>query len=67
MTSPRTLLVFDESVTPAGVEGWIRHLETASEPTEMYRLGGTLVLSVSDAELIGKAGRTFPGLPIRCR
>jgi 3-deoxy-7-phosphoheptulonate synthase len=60
MTSPRTLLVFDETVTPAGVEGWIRHLGTAGEPTEMYRLGGTLVLSVSDAELIGQAGTDRP-------
>jgi 3-deoxy-7-phosphoheptulonate synthase len=60
MTSPRTLLVFDETVTPAGVEGWIRHLGTAGEPNEMYRLGGTLVLSVSDAELIGQAGTDRP-------
>ena len=63
MTGPRTLLVFDETVTPAGVERWIRHLETSDEPTQMYRLGGTLVLSVSDAELIGKAGPDLPEPP----
>ena len=60
MTNPDTLLVFDEAVTRAGVEGWIRHLESAGAPTEMYRLGGTLVLSVSDADLIHKAGPELP-------
>ena len=43
MTNPDTLLVFDETVTRAGVEGWLRHLESAGAPTEMYRLGGTVV------------------------
>jgi len=56
MTNPDTLLVFDEAVTRAGVEGWIQHLESAGAPTEIYRLGTTLVLPVPDADLIDKAG-----------
>ena len=60
MTNPDTLLVFDEAVTRAGVEGWIQHLESAGAPTEMYRLGTTLVLPVSDADLIDKAGPELP-------
>jgi 3-deoxy-7-phosphoheptulonate synthase len=60
MTKQDTLLVFDEAVTRAGVEGWIQHLESAGAPTEMYRLGGTLVLSVSDVDLIHKAGPELP-------
>lgn len=48
MTTTDTLLVFDETVSPAGVDRWIRHLEFAGALTEMYRLGGSLVLSVSD-------------------
>jgi len=60
MTNPDTLLVFDEAVTRAGVEGWIQHLESAGAPTEMYRLGGTHVLSVSDVDLIHKAGPELP-------
>ena len=60
MTNPDTLLVFDETVTRAGVEGWLRHLESAGAPTEMYRLGGTLVLSVADVDLIHKAGPELP-------
>ena len=55
-----TLLVFDETVTRAGVEGWIQHLESAGAPPEMYRLGGTLVLSVTDGDLIDKAGPNLP-------
>ncbi|MFI5507415.1 3-deoxy-7-phosphoheptulonate synthase [Mycobacterium sp. NPDC051804] len=49
MTNTDTLLVFDETVSPAGVDGWIRHLEAAGALTEMHRLGETLILSVSDA------------------
>ena len=60
MTNPDTLLVFDEAVTRAGVEGWIQHLESAGAPIEMYRLGGTHVLSVSDVDLIDKAGPELP-------
>ena len=60
MTNTDTLLVFDQAITRAGVEGWIQHLESAGAPAEMYRLGDTHVLSVSDAELIHTAG---PGLP----
>ena len=60
MTNPDTLLVFDETVTRAGVEGWLRHLESAGAPTEMYRLGGTLVLSVADVDLIHRAGPELP-------
>jgi 3-deoxy-7-phosphoheptulonate synthase len=60
MTKSDTLLVFDETVAPAGVEGWLRHLESAGAPFEMYRLGGTLVLSVSDMDLIHQAGPKLP-------
>ena len=60
MTKQDTLLVFDETVTRAGVEGWIQHLESAGAPTEMYRLGTTLVLPVSDVDLIHKAGSELP-------
>ncbi len=55
-----TLLVFDETVTPAGVEGWIQHLESSGAPTEIYRLGTTLILPVSDVDLIDKAGPELP-------
>ena len=55
-----TLLVFDEAVTRAGVEGWIQHLESAGAPTESHRLGGTHILSVSDADLIRTAGPELP-------
>ena len=60
MTNPDTLLVFDQTVTRAGVEGWLRHLESAGAPTEMYRLGGTVVLSVTDGDLIDTAGPQLP-------
>jgi 3-deoxy-7-phosphoheptulonate synthase len=60
MTNPDTLLVFDEAVTRAGVEGWIQHLESAGAPIEMYRLGGTHVLPVSDVDLIHTAGPELP-------
>jgi 3-deoxy-7-phosphoheptulonate synthase len=60
MTNSDTLLVFDEAVAPAGVEGWIQHLESAGAPIEMYRLGSTHVLPVSDVDLIDRAA---PGLP----
>ena len=58
MTKANTLLVFDETVTRGGVEGWIQHLESAGAPIEMYRLGGTHVLPVSDVDLIDKAAFT---------
>ena len=57
MTKTDILLVVDETVTRAGVDGWLQHLESAGAPTEMYRLGATLVLSVSDVDLIDKAGQ----------
>jgi 3-deoxy-7-phosphoheptulonate synthase len=47
--------VFDETVSPAGVDGWIRHLESAGTVTEMYRLGSTLVISVSEVPNAGPA------------
>ncbi|MDT5192338.1 MAG: 3-deoxy-7-phosphoheptulonate synthase, partial [Mycobacterium sp.] len=34
MTNTDTLLVFDQAVTRAGVEGWIQHLESAGAPAE---------------------------------
>ena len=46
MTKPDTLLVFEETATRAGVEGWLRHLESAGAPPEMYRL---CLLYTSDA------------------
>jgi 3-deoxy-7-phosphoheptulonate synthase len=54
------LLVFDETVAPAGIEGWMRHLEAADAPTDVYRLGTTHVLSVSDVDLIHRAGPELP-------
>ena len=57
MTTTDTLLLFDETVSPAGVDGWIRHLESAGALTEIYRLGSTLVLSVSDVP------KAVPALP----
>jgi 3-deoxy-7-phosphoheptulonate synthase len=29
-----TLLIFDESITRAGVEGWIQHFEAGGSPAE---------------------------------
>jgi 3-deoxy-7-phosphoheptulonate synthase len=55
-----TLLVFDEAVTRAGVETWLQHLESAGAPTEMYRLGSTLILPVSDVDLIHNASPELP-------
>ena len=60
MTNSDALLVFDETVTRAGVEGWLRHLESFGAPTEMYRLGDTVVVSVADGDLIGTAGPQLP-------
>jgi 3-deoxy-7-phosphoheptulonate synthase len=59
VTTSDTLLVFDESVTPAGVEGWIRHLEAAGETAATYRLGNTVVLSAAD-DLVATAGPELP-------
>ncbi len=56
----QVLLVFDKSVTRAGVDGWIRHLESAGAPTQLYRLGSTLVLPVSDVDAIRPAGSELP-------
>lgn len=55
-----TLLVFDETVSRSGVEGWIEHLESDGTPPEMYRLGQTLVLSISDVDLIHTAAPHLP-------
>ncbi|MDT5149267.1 MAG: 3-deoxy-7-phosphoheptulonate synthase [Mycobacterium sp.] len=60
MTTSDILLVFDKTVTPAGVEGWMRHLESANAPTDVYRLGTTHVLSVSDVDLIHRGGPVLP-------
>jgi 3-deoxy-7-phosphoheptulonate synthase len=56
-----TLLIFDEEVTRAGVDGWLRHLESSGAPTSLYRLGASHVLSVSDPDAIDAAG---PDLPV---
>jgi 3-deoxy-7-phosphoheptulonate synthase len=50
------LLVFDEDVTRAGVDGWMRHLESVGEPTALYRLGASHVLLVSDTDVVRRAG-----------
>ncbi|MEU4252236.1 3-deoxy-7-phosphoheptulonate synthase [Amycolatopsis sp. NPDC026612] len=50
VTDEDFLLVFDETVTRAGVDGWLRHLESAGVPTQMYRLGAGHVLPVSGAD-----------------
>ena len=54
------LLVFDETVTRAGVDGWMRYLESVGAPIEMYRLGSSHVLSVSDPDAIHAAGPDLP-------
>jgi 3-deoxy-7-phosphoheptulonate synthase len=54
------LLVFDETVTRAGVDGWIRHLESAGAPTQMYRLGTSHVLPVSDVDAVHAQGSDLP-------
>jgi 3-deoxy-7-phosphoheptulonate synthase len=55
-----TLLVFDEAVTRAGVDGWLRHLESSGSPGQLYRLGASHVLSVSDPDAICAAGPELP-------
>jgi 3-deoxy-7-phosphoheptulonate synthase len=60
VTHQDILLVFDETVTRAGVDGWIRHLECTGAPIEMYRLGTSVVLSVSDVDAIYKADSDLP-------
>jgi 3-deoxy-7-phosphoheptulonate synthase len=50
VTDQDFLLVFDETVTRAGVDGWLRHLESAGVPTQMYRLGAGHVLPVSGVD-----------------
>jgi 3-deoxy-7-phosphoheptulonate synthase len=54
------LLVFDGTVSRAGVDGWLRHLEDAGVPTQMYRLGTSHVLPVSDVDAVIAAGSDLP-------
>src|SRR5215207_1695890 len=54
------LLVFDETTPRAGVDGWIRHLAAAGAPTEVHRLGTSLVLPVADADVLATAGPDLP-------
>jgi 3-deoxy-7-phosphoheptulonate synthase len=54
------LLVFDETVTRAGVDSWLRHLESVGVPTQLYRLGTSHVLPVSDPDAIHLAGAHLP-------
>jgi 3-deoxy-7-phosphoheptulonate synthase len=54
------LLVFDETVSRAGVDGWIRHLESAGTPTQLYRLGSSHILPVSDPDAIKAAAAGLP-------
>ncbi len=44
------LLVFDETVTRARVDGWLRYLESAGMSTQVYRLGASHVLPVSGVD-----------------
>ena len=60
MTDQGLLLVFDQTVSRAGVDGWIRHLESAGAPTQAYRLGSSLVLPVSDVDVLDTAGPDLP-------
>ena len=58
VTDQDALLVFDETVTRARVDGWLRYLESAGTPTQMYRLGASHVLPVSgvdNADLLAAA------------
>ncbi|MDQ7803627.1 3-deoxy-7-phosphoheptulonate synthase [Amycolatopsis sp. A133] len=62
MTDQDLLLVFDDTVTRADVDGWLRHLRAAGTPARVYRLGGSHVLPVSgvdSAELLA----AVPSLP----
>jgi 3-deoxy-7-phosphoheptulonate synthase len=61
------VLVFDETITRAGVDGWARHLESAGAPTQIYRLGATHVLPVSDPDAITAAGPGLPGPTLQVR
>jgi 3-deoxy-7-phosphoheptulonate synthase len=60
MPAQDILLVFDETVSRAGVDAWRQHLESSGTPVEMYRLGASLVLSASDVDMIHKARSTLP-------
>ncbi len=62
VTDQDLLLVFDETVTRAGVDGWLRHLESAGVPTQMYRLGAGHVLPVSGVDSDGLLAAA-PDLP----
>ena len=54
------LLVFDEAVTRAGVDAWVRHLDSAGAPPQIHRLGTSLVLVVSDVDALRTAGPELP-------
>jgi 3-deoxy-7-phosphoheptulonate synthase len=60
VASQDLLLVFDETVTRAGVDSWMRYLESAGAPTQLYRLGVSSVLPVSDVDAIHAAGSNLP-------
>ena len=60
MADEGLLLVFDQTVARAGVDGWLRHLESAGAPTQLHRLGTSLVLPVSDVDVLDSAGPDLP-------
>lgn len=70
VTDQDLLLVFDETVTRAGVDRWLRHLESAGAPTQMYRLGASHVLPVSEVDTAGSVDAMVaadPDLPAPTR
>ncbi len=65
VTAQDFLLVFDETVTRAQIDGWMTHLEFAGAPATMYRLGASHVLSVSDEDAVGGARPDLPEPTLR--
>jgi 3-deoxy-7-phosphoheptulonate synthase len=58
------VLVFDDSVPRAGIDGWVRHLESTGQHgsggTALFRLGSTHLLPVADPEVMLTAGPDLP-------
>jgi 3-deoxy-7-phosphoheptulonate synthase len=67
VTDQDLLLVFDETVTRAGVDRWVRHLESAGSPTRIYRLGASHVLPVSEPDGADAVAAAGPDLPVPTR
>ncbi len=60
MADDGLLLVFDRDVARAGVDAWLRHLEAGGLPAQVYRLGASIVLPVSDVAAVESAGPDLP-------